>query len=748
MNAQTPYKLRILLYGPTTDFAGANYEVNFINNHPAEFQPIGTGGTDSQIWTEQQWINASKASFAAFDAIVFSDKGENGEKWAAALNSRAVWGGAVNGNIFVVGGDPVSDFLEPSGNQGPSDRVFRQGVRFAAAQPGNAHTRTGLYVALDHSPAGEPLDGVVSPTDVPLLSWFGSFKAVMSEGAGLRRAVTDHPKLNSLGPDFPPWTTSVAQGFHSWPSEFYPVAYSFDATAPTPTSVFAPALEHDTGYKHPNHLNRLVFALAKTVGNFEEKFLTASTPNQGLATSGIASLSVFAYYRDDPSGANYWPTTPISWRVISGPNVGKNGGCSQNGQSPPYSSSWTASYACTAANVTAANFQDVVRIFYDYDNDKVFDDFAGNNNGSGDPTAACDFGITLTVNWGLPRVSIATTDASATEASGNNATFRISRAGGTSTQDPLPVKIISPENSSAAIGQAKAGTDYVLKVGGLTVSDLVTIPVNSSFVDITILPVQDNVPEGTETLRLSLADPVDSSYVVAGNGFATAAITDDDQPAVTVSSAVIDGGNLTASENGAILGLWVVDRGVVTSTALHVFLNVSGNATRAVDYTVEEGENVAFTPSGTVLDVTIPAFETMTLVSLTAFEDSRTEGTEYATLTLKSHPNYRLGSPNTAAINITETDSVKIPVNGYTITQTGPSSFDAYAVNDAIPPAVVGSFFSPSGATHAYRYIGGTVTDLGAIQKTTQAGAAHHTFGYGINPPPPARRRSWAVGSV
>ncbi len=80
MNAQTPYKLRILLYGPTTDFAEANYEVNFINNHPAEFQPIGTGGTDSQIWTEQQWINASKASFAAFDAIVFSDKGENGEK--------------------------------------------------------------------------------------------------------------------------------------------------------------------------------------------------------------------------------------------------------------------------------------------------------------------------------------------------------------------------------------------------------------------------------------------------------------------------------------------------------------------------------------------------------------------------------------------------------------------------------------------------------------------------------------------
>ena len=78
MNAQTPYKLRILLYGPTTDFAEANYEVNFINNHPAEFQPIGTGGTDSQIWTEQQWINASKASFAAFDAIVFSDIGEIG----------------------------------------------------------------------------------------------------------------------------------------------------------------------------------------------------------------------------------------------------------------------------------------------------------------------------------------------------------------------------------------------------------------------------------------------------------------------------------------------------------------------------------------------------------------------------------------------------------------------------------------------------------------------------------------------
>ena len=153
---------------------------------------------------------------------------------------------------------------------------------------------------------------VKSPTDVPLLSWFGSFKAVMSEGAGLRRAVTDHPKLNSLGSNFPPWTTSVAQGFHSWPSGFYPVAYSFDATAPTPTSMFAPTLEADTGYKHPNHLNRLVFALAKTVGSLEQKYLIPVTYHQGLPTSSAVNLWVSAYYRDDPTGMYNWPTTPIS----------------------------------------------------------------------------------------------------------------------------------------------------------------------------------------------------------------------------------------------------------------------------------------------------------------------------------------------------------------------------------------------------------------------------------------------------
>ena len=204
---------------------------------------------------------------------------------------------------------------------------------------------------------------------------------------------------------------------------------------------------------------------------------------------------------------------------------------------------------------------------------------------------------------------------------------------------------------------------------------------------------------------------------------------------MTVSSAVIDGGNLTATEDGTVLGRWVVRRDVLTSTALHVFLSVSGNATRAVDYTVEEGDTVAFTPSGTVLDVTITAFETTTSFSLTAFEDSRTEDTEYATLTLKTHPNYKLGSPNSAAINITETDSVKIPVNGYTITQTGPNSYDAYALNDASPPAVVGSFLSAAGTTHAYRYVGGIVTDLGVIPKTTLPGSLHYTYAYGINTP-------------
>ena len=160
--AQTTYKKRILIYGPTLhNGATPSEEDQFINSHPNEFEPIQTGTPGkSAIWGEQQWINATVADFQQFDAIVFSDKGTSTPNWSAALATRAIWGSAINGNIFITSGDPIND---------GAARVFRQGTRFAALQSGNAHGRTGLYIALDHLQTGEQLNMATTPTELPIL---------------------------------------------------------------------------------------------------------------------------------------------------------------------------------------------------------------------------------------------------------------------------------------------------------------------------------------------------------------------------------------------------------------------------------------------------------------------------------------------------------------------------------------------------------------------------------------------------
>lgn len=724
---------RILFYGPcigTQTWDGGDAETIFINDHSTgaspEFAPMGAtdlsaSATTSQVWDEQTWINASTADFKKFDALVFTDTGNFSPQWSAAIQTRAIWGGAINGNIITVGGDPQND---------GRPRVWRQGIRYSAQQPGASHTRTGLYLALDHSSFGESLSGSVeAPTEIPILSWFGSFTAVEDDWKYMRM-VTDHPLLNPLGPDVNGSLDSSAisnwglqRGFHSWPSGFYPLAYSYDVSNPTPIATFVPNLEADTGYHHPEHLRARAGILAKSADSFTLKFLTCGTPNLGQAVGGTVGLNISSYYREDPTGAIYRPTQAITWRVISGPNVGNGGGFTQVSGT----ANWTANFTSTHGAG-----QDIVRVFYDYDGDHAFDDFDGNNNGLGDPTTPCDFGITLTVNWGTTRVSIATTDATSTEAPGNTANFRISRTGGSNTS-ALPVAIASPV--ADAIGFALVDNDYGLTVGGNAVSTEATIPAGASYVDVLLTPIQDGNPEGTEIAKLSLVDSDTGTYAVSGNGYATASITDDDQPTVTISSATASGGAPTAAENSATPGVWVVSRATAEAVDLDVFFTVSGTATREVDYNL--GGAVSLLDENSVPyaypRVTIPAGFSSATVTLVTLQDSRTEGTESATLTLRSTPAYKLGSPSTASVNITDDDSPKLPTS-YTIVEI-PSSYDAYAINDSAPPSVVGSFLSTAGTQHAYRYQNAVLTDLGAIQKTTLPGSLHYSYAYGINTP-------------
>jgi tartrate-resistant acid phosphatase type 5 len=110
-----------------------------------------------------------------------------------------------------------------------------------------------------------------------------------------------------------------------------------------------------------------------------------------------------------------------------------------------------------------------------------------------------------------PTVSVAATDATASEPGTDTGTLTFSRTGGTST--PLAVNY-------TVGGTATAGSDYVALPG------TVTIPAGASSATVTVTPLDDTLVERTETVTVSLASS--TAYNFGSPSSATVSIADND----------------------------------------------------------------------------------------------------------------------------------------------------------------------------------------------------------------------------
>ncbi|MUG95831.1 hypothetical protein F7734_27120 [Scytonema sp. UIC 10036] len=133
--------------------------------------------------------------------------------------------------------------------------------------------------------------------------------------------------------------------------------------------------------------------------------------------------------------------------------------------------------------------------------------------GADDGLAIDDFSLSPTVAPPptVPTVTIAATDANATEAGTDPGTFRITRSGDTT----------NALNVNYAVAGTATGTDYTQTLTGTA-----TILAGASSVDITITPVDDALVEGNETVTLTLVDTAD--YDLGATSTATVTIADND----------------------------------------------------------------------------------------------------------------------------------------------------------------------------------------------------------------------------
>jgi len=191
----------------------------------------------------------------------------------------------------------------------------------------------------------------------------------------------------------------------------------------------------------------------------------------------------------------------------------------------------------------------------------------------------------------LPALSI--TGMTASEGAGS-VNFSVLRSGSHSSAVEV--------DFAAADGSAHAGSDYVAASGTLT------IPAGQISGNIAVPIVDDAVPEATETLFVTLSNPVDATI---GAGTATATIVDDDGPLPALGIA-----DVFISEGGGSMNFSVLRSGSNSGAVEVDFATADGSALAGSDYVATSGT------------LTIPAGQSSGNISVPLINDAAPEPLE------------------------------------------------------------------------------------------------------------------------
>ena len=219
-------------------------------------------------------------------------------------------------------------------------------------------------------------------------------------------------------------------------------------------------------------------------------------------------------------------------------------------------------------------------------------------------------------------VSVAATDAFASESPVDKATFTVTRSG----SDTL---LAAPLTLSYTVGgTATSGDDYTALSGSVTFA----AGVATATIDVT--PIADSTSEGAETVAIVLTTV--APYDLGAPAEATVTITDTNVPVVTVAAF-----DSTASETPSNQGRFRFSRTGPTTSALTVAFTVDGSATAGTDYTALPAS------------VVIPAGASFADVYVTPLRDSDAgEAAETVVVTVTDGASYDLGATTTSTVTI------------------------------------------------------------------------------------------------
>jgi hypothetical protein len=175
-------------------------------------------GYDVELATEAQWSAKSTTDFASYRAIVFGDPTctESLRPVQAAEANTSVWGPAIDGNVLIIGTDPMlhAQYI-PSATE-----VVESGLAYVLSTP-KVEGKTGAYISLScyFNESGDD-------NSVELLKYFGSF--IVDENTTCHDDVhivePEHPAMSGLtDAELSNWDCSIHALFTQWPSTFLPL---------------------------------------------------------------------------------------------------------------------------------------------------------------------------------------------------------------------------------------------------------------------------------------------------------------------------------------------------------------------------------------------------------------------------------------------------------------------------------------------------------------------------------------------
>ena len=189
-----------LLFGPSVPDGMGSYEA----------QDLISQGWTVSVASLDQWNAMTTAQFASYQLLVVGDPYCSTTAIVDVASSEANWWPAVNGNVLVIGTDPVYHFSRGYAGAGV---LINNGLAFTGSLAG----ATNLYLDLScaHTYANPVLAGI-SPT-------FGV--GTNGTSANSTHVTTTGSQLVGVtSSDLANWNSSVHEYFNQWPADVVPVA--------------------------------------------------------------------------------------------------------------------------------------------------------------------------------------------------------------------------------------------------------------------------------------------------------------------------------------------------------------------------------------------------------------------------------------------------------------------------------------------------------------------------------------------